>query len=1303
MLRLILKVALAVTLLSLALSTAAATVHLAVVGDFSGQLTIPEAVWAGQVVGGVLGAIGERAAAVAADGAALDPNVQLLTINVTTAASLGTAAVQSQVASTLASAPTVVAVLAPARGAAAEGSVAACVAAGVPVVGPETTNQSHYVGATPGSNGSAVIHWRPDAVTEAVAQLRFLTHGQARVRLTLLAFRPPFEAAAAAVLSGLTAMGLPPPVTVNLTTVPSAAVAAKVAGAYATAAKTPHGIMLLLDNPADVVAAVLGVVGAGGLPNTTFFTAPSFATLPLWKYPINGAWTALPFATLFHASSIPHYADSRFVFASKFRAAARTYGGVAGAVPSLAGISGYAAARLVLAAVDRVPRRVANTTGPVVLRTLYELETVRLDDWQVGPFAAGCTGYQRPDGDACSCNSGGRVVFTTRVNETTGLTEPWRETSGSTFNSAEVLVPPSKCGIDPPTILKTPHIQVSFFDDSVPQPTLEVQYFSLFFATTLLDANYAANTVRKHLYSLSEVVRNISRARIGQLADRYSIFLMVAASSVDMRAAMITPALPLLAFAESRFTYYDADPDTMPYDQWNPNFIPLMPTLADFAHTAAAYAVNLGRGGSIHILADTDVLASLARRSVETLAGASPASVRVVNAQKNVTAQSVYPPQGGSAGTFIMVVSQNPLLLRAAQKAALELMPGGAIFVLCSSEFVLARALEPTAAVATNVMFTSGLPTFTAEGARGNPIYSYGAVIARFVVAFTNLDTGTRSTAQASIDALYDVGSLSASTISVGPLSKIDCGLTTPSSVRPAGQCQCSKGLTTFHIRNLTSWAITLGAAVLGSPVVPSDGSPLFTFRLPDCGVRYVALPPEETGLRGTALLLTVTGSTVAAVAIVGVVAFAFYYFCVVRVTIRDTSAAPKDASQPFAMVFTDIQASTTLWAHAPHAMGPALDTHHSLLRRLIEEYKGYEVKTIGDSFMVAFNDLPLAIDFALAVQGSLYEYDWGTGVLDSTYRQLGFGAVPDGCTAPPTVDEQPEYDSLWNGLRVRVGVHYGMGDIKFDETSKGYDYYGTVVNTAARVEGVGHGGQIIVTEDSINRLATLGMEIPPCCVVLDLGPQRLRGLSEPVHLTQLLPEALAARSFPPLRLDIEIDVEEEATNMAATGPTPGRDPTLEPQQDHPSDGESSSNALEAVATRLACGNVQSTPQAVLFAHEVLHRAVAPLPQKEQLSFAKRIAGAWRVPAEPPFTGALRRSARSLPPQELLMVQVAARALQAATSVSNFFTNTSVPEDRKSATASGEQSCRRVSASTSHGGVLPVLLPTPKHICNANA
>ena len=72
-----------------------------------------------------------------------------------------------------------------------------------------------------------------------------------------------------------------------------------------------------------------------------------------------------------------------------------------------------------------------------------------------------------------------------------------------------------------------------------------------------------------------------------------------------------------------------------------------------------------------------------------------------------------------------------------------------------------------------------------------------------------------------------------------------------------------------------------------------------------------------------------------------------------VRGKSRDNSCAPKDSGAPVCVLFTDIQASTALWGAHPEAMSAALDVHHAVIRKLIKKHKCYEVKTVGDCFMV--------------------------------------------------------------------------------------------------------------------------------------------------------------------------------------------------------------------------------------------------------------------------------------------------------------------------------------------------------------
>eukprot|EP00668_Euglena_longa_P037360 GGOE01048105.1.p1 GENE.GGOE01048105.1~~GGOE01048105.1.p1 ORF type:complete len:821 (-),score=222.74 GGOE01048105.1:1479-3941(-) len=223
----------------------------------------------------------------------------------------------------------------------------------------------------------------------------------------------------------------------------------------------------------------------------------------------------------------------------------------------------------------------------------------------------------------------------------------------------------------------------------------------------------------------------------------------------------------------------------------------------------------------------------------------------------------------------------------------------------------------------------------------------------------------------------------------------------------------------------------------------------------------------------------------------------------------RNNRAAPKDASQPFCILFTDIQGGTGLWATIPDLMARVMDTHHTLMRTLIAKHQCYEVKTIGDSFMCAVHTPQQAVGLALAIQTTLHHHDWGTEDIDLLYA---------GDVAPQNSA------SCWNGLRVRVGIHYGLGDIRFDAVSQGYDYYGTVVNTAARIESACHGGQIGVSQEVFD---ALGGSLPGS-VWTDLGPHELRGLSEPIRLYQILPDGpYAMRTFPPLRVEKEDQVHE--------------------------------------------------------------------------------------------------------------------------------------------------------------------------------
>ena len=87
--------------------------------------------------------------------------------------------------------------------------------------------------------------------------------------------------------------------------------------------------------------------------------------------------------------------------------------------------------------------------------------------------------------------------------------------------------------------------------------------------------------------------------------------------------------------------------------------------------------------------------------------------------------------------------------------------------------------------------------------------------------------------------------------------------------------------------------------------------------------------------------------------------------------------------------------------------------------------------------------------------------------------------------------------------MPVRMGLATGEAELREG------DYFGSVLNRAARVMAAGHGGQILMAESTAGLLS--GVDL------VDLGPRRLRDLPTAVGLFQVRAEGLRT-DFPPLR-----------------------------------------------------------------------------------------------------------------------------------------------------------------------------------------
>jgi class 3 adenylate cyclase len=149
-------------------------------------------------------------------------------------------------------------------------------------------------------------------------------------------------------------------------------------------------------------------------------------------------------------------------------------------------------------------------------------------------------------------------------------------------------------------------------------------------------------------------------------------------------------------------------------------------------------------------------------------------------------------------------------------------------------------------------------------------------------------------------------------------------------------------------------------------------------------------------------------------------------------------------------LVMTDIEESTKrLAAVGDAAWDRLLERHHTVTREVVERYRGREVDTTGDGFLLAFDGAARAVHAAVDLRRAV-------------------SAI---------------------GLKVRVGVHTGEVEV----VSGGLR--GVAVHETARIMSLGHGGEVLLSDitKELSQGASLQYE--------DRGVQELKGISWPRHV----------------------------------------------------------------------------------------------------------------------------------------------------------------------------------------------------------
>jgi class 3 adenylate cyclase len=176
---------------------------------------------------------------------------------------------------------------------------------------------------------------------------------------------------------------------------------------------------------------------------------------------------------------------------------------------------------------------------------------------------------------------------------------------------------------------------------------------------------------------------------------------------------------------------------------------------------------------------------------------------------------------------------------------------------------------------------------------------------------------------------------------------------------------------------------------------------------------------------------------------------------------VRLTSVAPSlEERRLAAIIFTDMVGYTTLAEQNEPLALDLLEEHKTLVRSIYPKYRGAEIKTIGDSFLLEFVSALDAASCAIEIQRTLHERNSNR-------------------------DKQE--------IQLRIGIHVG------DVINRGGDVFGDAVNVASRIEPLADPEGICVSQqvyDQVWNKLPYEME--------SLGKQDLKNVRTPLAVYKL-------------------------------------------------------------------------------------------------------------------------------------------------------------------------------------------------------
>eukprot|EP00873_Tetraselmis_striata_P029058 jgi/Tetstr1/449322/TSEL_003837.t1 len=216
---------------------------------------------------------------------------------------------------------------------------------------------------------------------------------------------------------------------------------------------------------------------------------------------------------------------------------------------------------------------------------------------------------------------------------------------------------------------------------------------------------------------------------------------------------------------------------------------------------------------------------------------------------------------------------------------------------------------------------------------------------------------------------------------------------------------------------------------------------------------------------------------------------------------------APK--KENVTICFTAIQHLQEMVQLHPEAADVAIELVCQCVRGLLLRFEGYECEEHKGSFLLAFPTPVVAMKWSGALQNAMLDLRWPAEILE----------MP-GCETLQ-VDNQV----VFKGPRVKVAFRAGSALIKEPHPSTGRaDYFGPLLNQAARILSKAAGGQVLVDGDTWAAIQVELAARDPSCPFTGavLGEFKFKGIRLPVSLFQVAEKGGPAwkRPFPVMHTD---------------------------------------------------------------------------------------------------------------------------------------------------------------------------------------